>query len=219
MRPQYTGAASLQDSYVDGVRLWSGREGKPAPRIAPNDSFVARFTPPRAGTFIYHSHSNEEHQIGYGLYGALIVRDSNATNNMLPEETFVCGSDGPNFTVGCVNGMLKPATVMPQSGTTYRFRIVQMNPEMRVFVSLKHGKSNVQWTPVAKDGADLPANQQVVQEARTERGPGETLDVEVTAETTEDLRLEFSTQTGSGKTGVPIVVHAKASAVQKSHLP
>lgn len=208
----------LQDSYVDGVPLWSGREGKLAPAIAPNDSFVAQFTPPRTGTFIYHSHSNEEHQIGYGLYGALIVRDSNSTNKSAPEETFVIGSDGPNFTGGRVNGVLKPSSLTLQSGRTYRFRIIQINPEMRVFVSLRNGQSNLQWKPVAKDGADLPVNQQVMKEARVEMGPGETLDIEVTTATMKDLKLEFSAQTGSWKTAVPITVREKATAVQKSHL-
>ena len=41
--------------------------------IAPGDSFTAEFTPPRAGTFIYHSHANELIQISGGLYGPLIV--------------------------------------------------------------------------------------------------------------------------------------------------
>ena len=41
--------------------------------IAPGDSFTAEFTPPRPGTFIYHSHAHELVQIQGGLYGALIV--------------------------------------------------------------------------------------------------------------------------------------------------
>ena len=51
----------LQDSYVYGVPLCCGRDGKLAPPIAPNDSSVAPCTSPRAGTFIYHLHNNEEH--------------------------------------------------------------------------------------------------------------------------------------------------------------
>ena len=46
------------------------------PPIAPGDSFAAEFTPPRSGTFPYHSHLNEMRQIGSGMYGAIIVTDA-----------------------------------------------------------------------------------------------------------------------------------------------
>ena len=35
--------------------------------------FEARFTPPRAGTFMYHTHMNEVEQVEAGLSGPLIV--------------------------------------------------------------------------------------------------------------------------------------------------
>ena len=136
----------------------------------------------------------------------------------VPEETFVFGSDGPNFTGGQVNGQLKPSTLTLQSGTTSRFRIVQINPEMHVFVSLKQGKSNLQWKPVAKDGADISFNRQIVREAHVDTDPGETLDVEVIATAMKNMTLEFSRQTGSWKIEVPFLVRAKATVVQKSHL-
>jgi FtsP/CotA-like multicopper oxidase with cupredoxin domain len=41
--------------------------------IAPGDSFTAAFTPPRAGSFMYHAHANELVQILGGLYGPLLV--------------------------------------------------------------------------------------------------------------------------------------------------
>ena len=41
---------------------FSGAAGHLAPVIAPGDSFEVRFTPPRAGTFIYHTHVDEERQ-------------------------------------------------------------------------------------------------------------------------------------------------------------
>ena len=43
------------------------------PPIAPGASFVAQMTPPRAGTFIYHTHIDDIKQLSSGLYGALIV--------------------------------------------------------------------------------------------------------------------------------------------------
>ncbi|MCE7987556.1 MAG: multicopper oxidase family protein [Caldilinea sp. CFX5] len=42
--------------------------------VQPGESFTYRFTPPDAGTFWYHPHTNETVQLEKGLYGALIVR-------------------------------------------------------------------------------------------------------------------------------------------------
>ena len=61
------------DSYYDGVGGWSGDSVRRAPVIAPGDSFVVRFTPPRAGTFIFHAHADDMRQMALGLYGPLIV--------------------------------------------------------------------------------------------------------------------------------------------------
>ncbi|HET7600761.1 MAG TPA: multicopper oxidase domain-containing protein, partial [Gemmatimonadales bacterium] len=61
------------ESYYDGVAGWSGAERRIAPTIAPGDSFTARMTPPRAGTFIYHAHNLATLQVGDGLVGPLLV--------------------------------------------------------------------------------------------------------------------------------------------------
>ncbi|HEU4631597.1 MAG TPA: multicopper oxidase domain-containing protein, partial [Gemmatimonadaceae bacterium] len=42
--------------------------------IAPGETFTYRLRLPDAGTFWYHSHSNEREQMERGLYGALVVR-------------------------------------------------------------------------------------------------------------------------------------------------
>ena len=41
--------------------------------VAPGETFTYRFVLPDAGTFWYHSHSNERVQMERGLYGALVV--------------------------------------------------------------------------------------------------------------------------------------------------
>src|SRR5215472_1835324 len=46
------------ESYYDGVPGWTGSGRQITPAIAPASSFVARMAPPRAGTFIYHTHSH-----------------------------------------------------------------------------------------------------------------------------------------------------------------
>ena len=63
------------ESYFDGVADFSGAGTRIAPAIAPGDSFEARFTPPRSGTFMYHPHADEMRQQQAGLSGALLVVD------------------------------------------------------------------------------------------------------------------------------------------------
>ncbi|HYV97342.1 MAG TPA: multicopper oxidase domain-containing protein [Gemmatimonadaceae bacterium] len=47
------------ESYPDGVPGWSGSGTNILPAIKPHDSLTVRWTPPRAGSFMYHSHFNE----------------------------------------------------------------------------------------------------------------------------------------------------------------
>ena len=43
--------------------------------MEPGQSFIVRITPPRAGTFIYHTHWHDEAQLAGGLYGPLLVME------------------------------------------------------------------------------------------------------------------------------------------------
>jgi hypothetical protein len=73
------------DSYYDGVAGFAGHPGRIAPAIAPRDSFEARFTPPRSGTFIYHPHADEVRQQQAGMSGAIVVdslESFNPTNDI-----------------------------------------------------------------------------------------------------------------------------------------
>lgn len=81
-------------SYSDGVPHWSGAGNYLAPTIEPGDSFVAAFTPPRSGTFIYHAHANESFQVSLGLYGGLLVVDS-ARYDPAHERLTILGGNGP----------------------------------------------------------------------------------------------------------------------------
>jgi manganese oxidase len=51
------------ESYYDGVAGFSGKGNRITPAIPPGGSFEARFTPPRSGTFIYHTHIDEVRQM------------------------------------------------------------------------------------------------------------------------------------------------------------
>lgn len=164
-------------SYADGVGGWSGIGTRRAPMIAPGDSFVAAFTPPRAGTFIYHAHSNEFFQVSLGLYGALLVVDS-ARYDPARERIIVLGGDGPGTRPGRINGRSQPDTMRMRVGETYRVRLIDIFPDWTLRVSLTRGDSVVHWRALAKDGADLPSHMQVLRSASFITGPGQTEDFE-----------------------------------------
>lgn len=60
-----------------GVRLEASMDGTDSVQkpIAPGETFEYRFQVPDAGTFWYHSHSNETVQMERGMYGSLIVEE------------------------------------------------------------------------------------------------------------------------------------------------
>ena len=61
-----------------GIRLPNAMDGVPGltqPPIEPGGDFRYEFTPPDAGTFLYHSHDHSAEQVGRGLAGALIVEE------------------------------------------------------------------------------------------------------------------------------------------------
>src|SRR5687768_12101211 len=64
------------ESYFDGVADFSGIGRRIAKAIAPGDSFVARFTPPRSGTFMYPPHADEPRAQPAGLAGRPVGGDS-----------------------------------------------------------------------------------------------------------------------------------------------
>jgi FtsP/CotA-like multicopper oxidase with cupredoxin domain len=194
----------LSDSYYDGVPNWSGVPGRLAPLIAPHDSFSVELTPPRAGTFIYHSHSNETHQISSGLYGALIVLDSGQRFDAVHDRVFIVGGNGPDDKHGRVNGELEPAEQTLVAGTTYRFRVVQINPDWRVYASLKADSVVQRWQAIAKDGADLPAHQATLRAARILMGPGETADFKFVPREPGRMILEVATQLAGWRLAVPL---------------
>ncbi len=195
------------ESYYDGAAGFGGQGTRISPAIAPRDSFEARFTPPRSGTFIYHSHVHETRQHAAGLLGALIVRDPGASRT--DDYTFMVKANrssplgaGPME----VNGQLNPDTIVVTAGRATRFRLMNLtmfNPNARYVLTARRDSVaelaadslEVRWTPVAKDGADLPASRRVERRARQVVSMGETYDFLYTPVAPGDLRLEVR---GSG---------------------
>src|SRR5690606_29910587 len=63
-----------------GVRVPNNMDGVPGVTqdlIPPGGEFTYEFDLPDAGTYWYHPHSNSVSQLGWGLYGAIMVEDPN----------------------------------------------------------------------------------------------------------------------------------------------
>ncbi len=166
------------ESYYDGVAGWSGADARRTPMISPRDSFVAVMTPPRAGTFMYHPHMEEEEQITAGMFGAMIVLEPGERFDAATDLLFLLGDalvDGKRGAT--VNGARTFSTRQLRIGTTYRLRFLNLNANARAEAVLHADSIPLRWTPLAKDGADLPLALRNAQPARLMRiGVGETYD-------------------------------------------
>ena len=170
------------ESYSDGVVGWSGYRDRIAPAIAPNDSFTARLTVPRAGTFMYHTHLGDLVQLTSGLYGALLVLEPGQRFDPRTDHVFVFGWDGlkepPQM---LVNGDSVLAPKELAAGRKHWLRFVNIGPAPYVRISLKRDTLIVRWRAVAKDGADLPPELASERPARLLINVGETYDFEFDA--------------------------------------
>lgn len=183
------------ESFPDGVPGWSGTPGRLMPAIAPGDSFTARFTPPRAGTFIYHPHQNELGQISSGLYGAMIVLEPGARLDRRTDHVLVVGQAGPQVeSPGLVNGSATPPPLELRVGERHRLRLINITNDWRVSFTLRTNTAVARWRPLAKDGAELPAALTVPGPAYLLTGPGEAADFELAPEAPGDYTLEVKTQ-------------------------
>jgi manganese oxidase len=83
----------LRSDY-DGVGHWSGSPESPRAPIAPGDSRAVLITPPRAGTFMYHTHGEPGHELSQGLYGGFLVLGPTETLDPVRDRLFMLGSRG-----------------------------------------------------------------------------------------------------------------------------
>jgi FtsP/CotA-like multicopper oxidase with cupredoxin domain len=162
---------SLEDSYDDGGagmgKMATASKSMPmqqpivrmAPAIEPGQTFVARFTPPDAGTFMYHSHMDDGWQNAGGLVGPLIVVprgkpfDPTTDHIVMISESFETA--GSPFVA--IDGSRTPAPLTATVGVPQRLRFSELSLSGdHLVVSLSDGGRPIAWTPIAKDGHDLP---------------------------------------------------------------
>jgi len=130
-----------------GLRIPNDMDGVPdvtQPGVMPGGSFTYDFTVPDAGTYWYHPHYDSAEQVGYGLYGPIVVTDSSEPQALGTEHVLVLsdmnlnadGSPIPGDDAGdlgtlfgregntlLVNGKVNP-TVTVASGSRQRWRLL-----------------------------------------------------------------------------------------------
>ena len=174
------------ESYSDGVAGWSGAGEHLAPSIMPGDSFTARLTLPRAGTFIYHTHLNDIEQLTSGIYGAIVVLEPGQRFDNRRDHLFITGWDGeiraPTLPHLLVNGDSLPGPLVLAAGVAHRLRFVNIGPAGLIRFAIRRDTSLVSWRRLAKDGADLPPHQAIRSPSAQPIAVGETYDFEFTPE-------------------------------------
>ena len=172
------------ESYSDGVAGFGGTAGNVTPSVPPGGRFTARFTPSRAGTFIYHTHWHNRAQLAAGIYGPIVVLEPGQTYDPSTDHLVVLGYDGrdlppPNEPI-VVNGEFKPRPLVLKAGVPNRVRIINITPDNVAFtVQLLQRFDPMVWTLVSKDGAAIADSGRKAQPARQLVTVGENYDFEI----------------------------------------
>jgi FtsP/CotA-like multicopper oxidase with cupredoxin domain len=199
------------ESYYDGVPGFAGSAGRIAPAIMPGESFEVLFTPPRSGTFMYHSHADEVRQQQAGLTGALLVVDDPQSYD--PVHNIVVLVTTPrrlaDDNVVLINGTPTPPAREMRVGQSYRLRLINVHvsrPSMRI--RLLRGDEVQTWRALAKDGMDLPDDQATSQPSEQQIGNGETYDFEFIPDVAGEHLLEIRAAAGQFLASMPVHITA-----------
>ncbi len=183
-----------------GIRLPIDMDGVPGisqPPVKPGDTFTYDFVVPDAGLFWYHPHVMSAEQVGFGVYGPLLVQDPAEDGRIGVNDELVIvlsdigidergqlddpesgGSAGMAFgregNFVLVNGHLGTVgRLIARSGAPQRWRIV--NAAKSRYFSLE-----LDGQPIVKIGADGGLQEYPASMTALVLGPGERADVLVT---------------------------------------
>jgi FtsP/CotA-like multicopper oxidase with cupredoxin domain len=169
------------ESFSDGVAFFGGSPGMTTPAVMPGTTFTARLSSPRAGTFIYHTHMRDEDQLLGGLYGPIVVLEPGQRFDSARDHVHIVGWDADKEVQLLVNGdSLTTAPIAMRVGEKHRFRFINIGMAEPAWFTIKRDTTVMQWTPLAKDGADLPASQRAPRKASLVLDVGQTYDAEFT---------------------------------------
>jgi FtsP/CotA-like multicopper oxidase with cupredoxin domain len=181
-------------SLYDGVGHWSGSPGTTRAPIPPGDSARVLITPPRAGTFMYHTHGEAGPGLSQGLYGPFLVLERATARDPDADRVFVLAARGARRDAApAINGRVRPLPERFTRGQSYRLRFLHISPDESKRVRLLKDGNPVQWRPLARDGADLSEAMRRPRSAAFALGVGETVDVEWTPDAEGVYVLEVRT--------------------------
>ncbi len=202
-----------------GLRISNAMDGVPGftqPDINPGEEFTYDYTVPDAGTFWYHPHVNSAAQVGFGLYGPMVVADP-AEPKVFGDELILMFSDmsldtegqlqspkaggrfgdlfGREGNVLLVNGKVLP-TLKVRQGKQQRWRVI--NAARTRYYTLRYKRS-----PLVILGGDggFAARTRTVNEIKLV--PGERYDFVFTppeAPGSEGILKWYPTERGYGST-------------------
>jgi FtsP/CotA-like multicopper oxidase with cupredoxin domain len=118
------------ESYPDGVPDWSGRKG--ILLRGARDSITIRSTPRAARSCT--TRFDEATQITGGLYGPIIVLDSDEVRPETDRVVFGVAGHATNVVVGpfpnyVMNGKTQPEAMNLTAGKRYRFRVINISDD------------------------------------------------------------------------------------------
>jgi hypothetical protein len=179
------------ESFFDGVPGLTGSPAQRTPMIPPGGHFIARMRPPRAGTFMYHTHFDAVRQQMGGLDGALIVLEPGERwdpTHDLP----ILVSDAQDGRGMLINGAAQPRAIDVRVGERYRLRLMNLTVALPLISArVLRDSSVVPWRALARDGADLPPAERVLGTTPTVLSDGQTADFELIPDRPGPLDLAF----------------------------
>ena len=169
------------DAWADGVPDWSASDGRISPIIQPGASFTYSLSLLRPGTFIYHTHLDDVHQLTRGLYGPLLVLPENESYDPRTDHLMVWGWNpvGRGIDGIDLNGTREQPDATARVGERHRFRMINIAPAGAITAWITSADDPEEIVPItlhAKDGADLPVHQRVAVDELPRLFVGETAD-------------------------------------------
>jgi FtsP/CotA-like multicopper oxidase with cupredoxin domain len=163
-----------------------------APPVAPGETFIAHFTPPYAGTFLYHTHLDDTWQMTGGLSGPLVVLPPGEHFDPVTDHVIMITtpSEQPFGDRVRINGLLDPPAIVVHAGVPQRLRFINMTALNADLIVSLDGAPAPSWTPLAKDGLDLDSRLRTSRRAVQQLTVGETRDFTFVAQQPGHLMLD-----------------------------
>lgn len=178
------------ESFFDGVVGVGGYPTMPSPPVMPGDSFEIRITPPRAGSFMYHTHVSDLRQQSAGLYGAIVILEEDEAWDPEHDKVLLLGLS-PSAPGVMLNGATELPPMEMTAGESYRMRLMNITlASGGVRVRIVRNGDVDRWTARAKDGFDLPEHQRLTTRADQQTDIGETRDFDFTPRAQGEYVLE-----------------------------